>query len=146
MFDDGSKLDVEVSREPVTGLQMSEQLLRRWTSQRVALHLLAEELLLLQEFLRSPVVVNSTGPVVTHENVDGLLDLIIKKTTTTKSSFKIQGCNTVKLASHFPSHWESFDTDLLQFEDLNVSDVVNTSQCIGVVRREFMMPWKKHRF
>lgn len=75
MLDDGSELDVKVSREPVGGLQVSEQLLSGWTSQRVALHFLTEELLLLQQLTRPAVVVNSTRPVVTHENVDGLLDL-----------------------------------------------------------------------
>lgn len=82
MFDDGSKLDVKVSREPVTGLQMSEQLLGSWTSQRIALHFLSEKLFLLQQFICSSIVVNSTGPVVTHENVDGPLDLNIKKNKT----------------------------------------------------------------
>lgn len=75
MFDDGSKLDVQMSREPVTGLQVSQQLLGGWTSQRVALHFLSEELFLLQQLIGSPVVVDSTRPVVTHEDVDGPLDL-----------------------------------------------------------------------
>lgn len=77
MLDDGCKLDVEVSREPVTGLQVSQQLLSGRTPQRVALHFLPEKLLLLQQLGRPAVVVDSAGPVVTHEDVHGPLDLNI---------------------------------------------------------------------
>lgn len=93
MFDDSSKFDMKVRREPVTGLQMSQQLLSGRTSQSVALHFLTEKLFLLQQFSRPSVVVNSSGPVVTHENVDGLLDLHVEKKNkhdTFWQSFKIK--------------------------------------------------------
>lgn len=48
MFDNCSKLDMKVCREPVTGLEVSEQLLRSWTSKSVALHFLAKKFFLLE--------------------------------------------------------------------------------------------------
>lgn len=75
MLHHGSKFHMKMCREPVTGLEMSQELFCRRTSQSVGLHFLSEELLLPKQFLCTSIVVDSTRPIVAHENIHRHLNL-----------------------------------------------------------------------
>jgi len=79
MLLNGSEFHVKMRREPVFGLEVSEELLSCRTSQRVGLHFLTQKLLLPQQFCCTSMVVDSTRPVVAHEDVYGHLDLCVNK-------------------------------------------------------------------
>lgn len=75
MLHHGSKLDVKMSREPVVWLQVAQQLFSCRTSQKVGFNFLAQKLFLTQQFSCVSVVVDSTRPIMAHENVYRHLDL-----------------------------------------------------------------------
>ena len=97
MLHNGSKFDVQMCREPVVRLQVSQQLLSSRTSQRVGLHLLTQKLLLPQQLPRAPTVVDPTRPVVAHENVYGHLDLSGNKNV------------WINICWSYNIYWESFE-------------------------------------
>ena len=75
----GSKFDVKMRREPVAGLQVVQELFGCRAPQGVGLHLLTEKLLLAQQLLCASVIIDSTRPVMAHEDVNGHLDLYGKR-------------------------------------------------------------------
>ncbi len=140
MLHNGSKFHMKMCREPVAGLEVGQELLSSRTSQSVGLHFLTQKLLLPQQFPRTSIVVDPTRPVVAHENVYGHLDLSGNKHLRMNihcldKSFELYAGEQVE-----------YDIYLFQFEHLNITDVVNTSKCIRIVWREFMVTLKSTHF
>lgn len=75
MLHDSSKFDMQMCREPVAGLEVSQELLSSRTPKTVGLYFLSQELLLSQQLFCTSIIIDSTRPVMAHENVYGHLDL-----------------------------------------------------------------------
>ena len=85
MFDNSSKLAMEMRTKPVIGLQVVQQLFERWTSQLATLDFLSEILLPSQKRLYVTKFVDATRPVVRKNDVERSRDLTRKRNTGLKT-------------------------------------------------------------
>ena len=71
MFDKGREFTVQMSGEPVIGLELVEQFLTRRTAQRVVLHFFLKKLFTLQQLWHVAIVIDPSRPIVRDEDVYG---------------------------------------------------------------------------
>lgn len=75
VVNNGGKLNMQVSREPIVRFQMVEQLLCRWTAQSTISYFLCKESLASDQAVDVAKVIDSTWPIVGHENIQRQLYL-----------------------------------------------------------------------
>ena len=133
MFNNCSKLAMEMRTKPVIGLQVVQQLFKWWTSKLATLDFLPEILLPSQKRLYVTKFVDATRPVVRENDVERSRDLTRKRNT---------GVKTVEVDLRETMYQEARNSNLFHSENFQVSHMIHRPLRVVRVWWVFIMALK----